>query len=148
MNHATATKVVRHSNSVAVGTGTVTPSAGIDTAGFHGCEFIVLLGAITDGTPSVKVQQSDDDGVADAYSDLLGTSVPADAITDDNKVLRVDVGRPQKRYLKAIVTRGGTTGSILDGILAVLYDAHKQPIVNDATVEAAEFHGAPAEGTA
>lgn len=144
----TGNKIIRHSNAVAVGTSTVTPSAGIDTAGYDSCTFLALLGAITDGTPSIKVQQSDDDGVADTYDDLLGTSVPVGAVTDDNKMLAVEIVEPKKRYLKCLLVRGGATGTVVDGIVAILGRPHAEPTALDTTLFAREVHVSPAEGTA
>lgn len=147
MNLSKETKIVRHSNAVAVGTAAVTPSAGVDMKGFDNCMFVVAFGTITDGPPSIKVQQSSDDGVADGYSDLTGTSV-AVANSDDNKLAVVEVARPAKRYLKLIVTRGGATGCVLDGIVAILSGPKHVPITLDTTVAASETHVTPAEGTA
>lgn len=140
------TKTVRVSNAVSVGTSTVTSSA-VDTAGFGGCMFLVLFGAITDGTPDIKVQQSSDDAAADAYADLAGTAI-AMADTDDNDIGIVDVKAPKERYLKCVVTRGGSTGCVIDGILAVLYDPSELPVTQDSTVPQSEKHAAPDEGTA
>ena len=148
-NLSTSVKMVRHAIAAAAGAGTITPTAGVDTKGFKGCMFVVALGTVTDGTPTIKVQQSDDDGVADTYDDLVGSSV-AIALTDDNKLAFVDIVNPQKRYLKCLFVRAGTTtGSVLDGIVALLYKADFRPTAQDSTVAAGgEMHFTPAEGTA
>lgn len=146
MNLSQSSKVVRHNGPVAVGTTTVTPSAGVDTAGFHGCLFVVQLGAITDGTPNISVQQSDDDGVADAYSDLEGSD-QAFADTDDSAYRQVDVYRPTKRFLKCLITRGGATGCVVEGIVAILYEPHAQPAALHSSVKGNELLVSPAEGT-
>lgn len=141
-------KLVRHSNAVAAGATVITPSAGIDTRGFDGCMFIAALGAIVAGAvTSVEVHQSDDDGVADAYSALLGTKVTV-ADDADNKLAYVDVKQPRKRYVKLIVNRA-TQNATLDGIVALLYGPKGVPCTHDAaTVAGGETHLAPAEGTA
>jgi hypothetical protein len=93
------------------------------------------------------VQQSSDDGVADGYSDLEGSSVtvPDDG---DNKLFYVEVVRPMKRYLKLIVLRA-TQNATLDGIVAVLSGAKLVPVTHDATtVGAGETWISPEEGTA
>lgn len=143
-----AAKITRHSNAVAAGTTTITPSSGIDMQGYDGCLFLVAFGAITaSGVQSVKVQQSDDDGVSDAYSDLEGTSVSV-ADDDDNQLVWVDVARPQKRYLKVIVSRA-TQNSAIDGILALQYGSKVEPVTHDSTtVLGGELHVSPDEGTA
>lgn len=140
------TKITRHNNGATAGTTTITPSAGIDMQGFNSALFLILFGALTDTTvPSVKVQQSDDDGVADGYSDLEGTSY---AITDadDNKIVAVEVIRPTKRYLKVIVTRA-TANAVLDGIVCVQSNAIG-PLPITQTTLGNEVHVTPAEGTA
>jgi hypothetical protein len=140
------TKIVRHNNGAAAGTSTITPSAGVDMQGFNSAMFLVLLGALTDTTvPSIKIQQSDDDGVADGYSDLEGTAY---AVTDadDNKVIAVEVIRPTKRYLKLILART-TANAVLDGIVAILGNPIG-PLPITQTTLGNEVHVTPAEGTA
>lgn len=137
-------KLIRVSNAVAVGT-TAVNSTVVDMANFEGVRFIVQFGAITDGTPAVKVQQGQQSDGSDA-ADLEGTSV-AGAITDDNKLLVVEVYRPRERYVRCVVTRGGATGAVIDGILAELYGPRIMPVTKDASVAAQEAHGSPAEGT-
>lgn len=138
-------KIVRHNNGAVAGTSTITPSAGIDMQGFNSCMFLVLLGTITaSGVPSIKVQQSSDDGVADAYSDLEGTAF---AVTDadDDEIIAVEIIRPTKRYLKLILART-TANVVLDGILAILGGAQSHPVTQ--TANGCEVHVSPAEGTA
>ncbi|MBZ5638515.1 MAG: hypothetical protein LAO51_07105 [Acidobacteriia bacterium] len=148
MNLSKECKLIRHNNAVAAGQTTITPAAGIDMKGFDTCLFIVAFGAITTGAAtSVKVQQSSDDGVADGYSDLTGTSVTV-ADDQDNKLCYVEVARPLKRYLKLLVLRA-TQDSVVDGIFAILGGAHEIPTTHSTTVMAAsETHISPAEGTA
>lgn len=139
-------KIVRHSDPVAVGTTLITPTNGIDMSGYQGCMFIVHYGTITDGTNFLKVQQSSDDGSADAYADLEGTKVSA-AVGDDDKDMVVDVWRPRERYLKCLVSRGGSTGAVINGITAILYGARSRPQAHSG-LAAHEHHAEPAEGTA
>lgn len=139
------TKTVRHNNGAVAGTSTITPSAGIDMQGFNACKFDVLLGAITStGVPAIKVQQSDDDGSTDAYSDLEGTAFAA-TDADSNKIISVEIIRPKKRYLKLILTRT-TANVVLDGIIATLSNAQGLPITHVSLGN--EKHVSPAEGTA
>jgi len=145
---AKAAKTTRHSNAVAAGQTTITPSAGIDMLGFETCAFEILWGAITaGGAQSVKVQQSNDDGVADDYDDLEGSGQTV-ADDDDNKITIVEVVRPTKRYLKCLVLRA-TQDSAVDGIVAHQYGARTLPVTQDATtVSGTEVLVSPAEGTA
>lgn len=68
-------KVTRVANGAAAGTGT-TNGTGLDMKDFDAVTFVALIGAVTaTGVVTLKAQQSDDDGAADAYSDLEGTAV-------------------------------------------------------------------------
>jgi len=147
MNLSKESKLTRISNAVAAGVTTIT-SAAVDTKGFGGCLLVAAFGAIVAGAAtSVKAQQSSDDGVGDAYSDLAGTSVTV-ADTADNQLVYVDVVRPTKRWLKLIVLRA-TQNATLDGIVACLYDPKAIPTTHDATtVAGGETHVSPDEGTA
>lgn len=118
----------------------------IDMAGFDAIMFIVVWGAITDGTPLVKVQSGANSALNDA-ADLAGTSV-AITVDDDNKLSVVDVTDISERYVRAHVTRGGSTGAVVDAILAIKYKARSEPVTQSADVAGIERHVAPAEGTA
>ncbi len=148
MNLSKAIKITRHSNAVADGTGTVTPSSGIDMKGFEGCLFKVLFGSITSGAAtSIEVHTSSDDGSSDAYTAILGTGVTV-ADDDDNKVFWIDVYRPRERYLKLIILRA-TQNSTVDGIVAEQYSPKSKPTTHDSTtVGGGELHVSQAEGTA
>lgn len=86
--------------------------AGVDLQGYEGAVVVVQTGAITDGTHTIEVQESADDGATDPYAavadaDLQGTE-PAIGPTDDNKVYEIGyIGR--KRYIRAAVTVAGAT---------------------------------------
>lgn len=134
-------------NAVAAGTSVQTSSA-VDMQGFDGCLFILAVGALTeDQVTSLKAQQSSDDGVVDGYSDLAGTLVGPLDDADGNKLLVLDVFRPEKRYLKAVVNRS-TANAVIDGVIAIKYSARSLPTSQGASVAAAEAHVTPAEGTA
>jgi hypothetical protein len=43
----------------------------------------------------------------------------------------------------------GTANAVIDGIIAIQYNANVEPVTHDSTtVVGSEFHHAPAEGTA
>lgn len=134
-------------NAVAAGTSDQTSSA-IDMQGFEGVIFYFMFGTITgSAVTGVRVQQSSDDGVADAYTDLLGSAV---AVPDSrsNDMVVVDILRPRERYLKAVIDRA-TQNAVIDGIVAVQYGPRVKPTTDDsATVIGREVHASPAEGTA
>lgn len=128
-------------------TSTVTSSA-VDMAPGSGQAFDKALFVAYIGTPAadntIKIQQSDDDGSTDAYSDLAGTSVVSGT---SNELVYAEVIKPSKRYLKAVVTRG--TSTTVDSIVAILGDPRISPVDNDtAGTSTGEINVSPAEGTA
>jgi hypothetical protein len=115
--------------------------------GFEGVEFIMLGGTITDGLLAIKVQEGAQPALGDA-ADLQGTLTTLQN-TDDNKAAVVDVFRPAKRYVRPVIVRGGATGAVIDGVIAIQYKARSKPTINDATtVGATETWVSPPEGTA
>jgi len=147
MNLSKQVKLTRHSNAVAAGTTTITPSSGIDMAGFDAVLFIVLWGTITSGgVQSVEVHSSSDDGSVDTYAALAGSNV-AVADDQDNKVTYIDVVNPPERYLKCIVNRA-TQNAVVDGILAIQYHSKSKPVTQPASVSGGELHHWPIAGTA
>jgi len=128
-------------------TSTVTSSA-IDTAPGTGQAYDKVLVIAYIGTPAadniMKLQQSDDDGATDAYSDLSDSGVVSGT---SNELVYAEVIKPSKRYLKAVVTRG--TSSTVDSIVAILGDPRITPVDNDtAGTSTGEISVSPAEGTA
>jgi len=133
--------------SQAAGTGAVT-SDPVDMAGYEGALFLVELGAIVSGgTNTCKVQQSSDDGSADAYGDLEGTSLVNSGDEAAEKVQAIEVINPGKRYLKLIATRAAQNVEI-DSILVIKFGSRKLPVTQPANVDGSEQHVGPAEGTA
>ena len=138
---------IRHSNAVAAGATTITPSSGIDMNAFSRCTFLVEWGTIVSGgVQSIEIHQSSDDGVADSYTALTGTNVSV-ADDDDNKVTIVEILNPRERYVKCIVNRA-TQNSTVDSILAIQSEPKTPGAVDDSTVSGTEAHASPAEGAA
>ncbi len=123
----------------------VTPTAGaagatsingsiIDCSGFDGCAIAVHFGAIVAGAAtSIKAQAGNDSGLSDA-ADIAGTSVTI-ADTDDDKVFYIDVQRPQKQYLRLVVSRA-TQNATLTAVY-LLYDSKVEPVSQAAAVAGA-----------
>lgn len=110
-------------NAVAAGTSDQN-SDSVDMAGFDGVLFIALLGTLT-ATQVTKLtaQHSADDST---FAAITGGSTDAMADADSNKLLFVDVYRPQNRYVRAVVDRG-TANAVIDGVLAIRYCGDKAP---------------------
>lgn len=147
-DHAKPCQIVT-TTAGAAGAADITSSA-VDMAGYEGCLFLVAFGAIvTNGVQSIKLQQSDDDGASDGYSDLLDTSQTV-ADDKDNTSFVIDVKRPQKRYLKLIVSRA-TQNSTVGVVYAIPYGKKFKggSLASSGTaISGAERFNFGAEGTA
>lgn len=139
-------KVTRCLNAVAAGT-SEQAGASVDMSDFEAVTFVAAFGAITaSATTGMKVQQSDDDGGADDWTDLEG-SAQAITPTDDDKIVAVEVVRPLKRYLRPVVTRG-VANAVIDGVIALQTHPRKPPVAQSASVAGSKVMVSPAEGTA
>lgn len=104
-------------NSQTIATDTDTNGTIIDTAGYHGLEFVLQSGAITDGTYTVKLQEGDAANLSDATDvsseNTLGSI--SFAATDDNTAKRIGyLGK--KRYVRLVITSASTTsGGVFSG---------------------------------
>ena len=135
------TKLIEVKTVTADGTSAVTSDA-VDTQGWQGCRFFTAFGTAAAGN-TIKGQQSDDDAATDAYSDLAGTSL---ASTTSEAVV-MDIVKPRKRYLKAVIARGTT--STLGNIWAELYGPVSEPSTQTTTgTIVSEISVSPDEGTA
>jgi hypothetical protein len=124
-------KFTRGLNAVAAGV-TVQNGAVIDMSGFEGVIFVALLGALTaTQVTALKAQTGNANDGSDA-ADITGAVTANMADADSNKILVLDVFRPQKRYVRGVVTRG-TANAVIDGLLVIQYGAKSRPSVNDAT---------------
>lgn len=146
MNLTKNVKVTRVMDAVAAGT-TDQNSSEVDMKGFEGVMFIAAFGAIdATAVTSVKAQQGAVTGMGDA-ADLAGTSISV-ADDDDNKVVVLDIYRPQERFVRCVIDRG-TANAVIDGVIAIQYGPREKPTTHDATtVVGTEVHASPAEGTA
>lgn len=125
-------KFTRPLNAVAAGT-SVQNGTGVDMTDFEGVLFIFAMGALTaTQVTSLKAQQSADDGGADPYADITGAVTANAADADSNKLLLLDVYRPQKKFVRPVATRG-TANAVIDGVVAVLYGPKKAPTSQPAT---------------
>lgn len=146
MNLLKDIKVTRVMNAVAAGTSDQN-GATLDMQGFDGVLFVASFGTLTaTQVTAIKAQQGAASDLSDA-ADLAGTLTGPMADGDSNKLLCLDVYRPQERYVRCVVDRG-TANAVIDGVIAIQYKGSKLPITQGTTVSAAEAHTSPAEGTA
>lgn len=128
-------KTTRIMNAVAAGSTDQTSSV-VDMAGFDGCRFIALFGALTTNqVTALRIQESDNSNGSPA-TDVTGAVTSALADADGNKMLIVDVQRPTKRYLIAVVDRA-TANAVIDGVVAEQYRARTVPTTQPTSVKEA-----------
>ena len=147
MNFAPNHKVTVVSGATAVGTTSVNCSE-IDMQDFDGVVFVALFGAVTDGAPGIKAQGGAASSGSDA-ADLALSSTADTAAAASGQAVVLDVYRPTQRYIRGVVVRGGSTGAVVQGVIAIQYGGRTRPNANDATsVAAATLAVSPAVGTA
>lgn len=98
---------------------------GVDLKGYMGAVVVFAPGAITDGTHTPKLQESDDNATFSdvAADDQLGTLAALAA----NTVQRVGY-RGAKRYVRAVVTVAGATTGGVYGAAVVRGYPHEAPL--------------------
>lgn len=112
----------------------------VDLANYQGVVFTVDIATANAGNV-MKVQQGTlSDG--SNMTDLAGSATAS--VTNGNAVV-IDVYKPTKRYVRAVVVRGASTAA--GPIHAELYDPRKPPVAHGSTVIAKSLVS-PAEGTA
>ena len=97
---------------------------GVDIRGYEAAMAVIYSGALTDGTHTPKLQESDDDSTYTdvAAVDLEGTlaNISADAVQ------RVGY-KGTKRYVRVFVTSNGATGAIY-GVMILRGVPHHAPV--------------------
>ena len=137
-------KITRVHDTLADGQTDVDGDA-VDMAGFDGVTFVGLTGAITTtGTVTLAAEQSTE--AADNFVALADVTAQAAAAADSNKVLVLDVYRPNERYVRPTITRA-TADSVYGGTIAIQYRSRSCPTTHDsASLAAAVVQAlAPAE---
>lgn len=123
-------KVSRPVNATAAGT-TAINGTGYDMQDFEGIVFICAMGTLTaTQVTSLKAQGSADNSV---WADISGATTAAAADGDSNKVLLLDVYRPQQRYVRPVVNRA-TANAVIDGVVAIQYGPKKAPTTQSSDV--------------
>jgi hypothetical protein len=121
-------------------TGTVTGSA-VDMGGWEGAVFFGTVGTANAGNYA-KLQQSDDDAVADDYTDIAASKVTPSVSGNE---FHNEIYKPLKRYLKCLLIIGSS--SAYGDVFVLLFRGRKAPVVDETTVDA-NLIVSPAEGTA
>lgn len=98
--------------------------------------FIAALGALTASQQTIlKAQGSVDNATwTGTGGDLLASHQGPPPDGDGNKLLVLDIFRPQFRYVRPVVSRG-TANAAVDAVIGIAYNAHSLPITSQpATV--------------
>lgn len=115
----------------------------IDTADCDGVVFVAHLGDVSDGSVLGLVADDSETGVG-AWDDLEGPlAYTAGATNADNKLLILDVHKPERRYVRARLTRT-TANAVVNGITAIKYGLRDVPKTQGSTVLASGLLANPA----
>jgi len=126
-NLSNGVKVSRVSAGAGAATTDVNSSI-LDMSGYEGVVFIASLGDVTTTCALALKCEQDDLNAAGGMSELTGSAsytADADEAADD-KIIKLDVFRPLKRYVRAVLERG-TANAVVDGIIAIQYGAAVKP---------------------
>lgn len=131
------------SAAVAAGTTTVTTDV-INMQGFDSVAIIAMLGDVTDTSVLTLTAQAGDESDGSDAADLAASATfTAGAADADSKLMIVDLTRPRQQYVRATLDRA-TANAVVNGVIAVLYNAHEFPVAIDADVIASTLVNDPA----
>ena len=122
--------------------------AGLDMSGYESVTMLVKFAVIAPAAvTSIKAQHSNDDGVTDAYADIVGSAIPV-ANDDDHQIFYIDLVRPVKRFVRLFVDKDAVNNSA-EMALYIQYGARIEPVVNNVTDKSTgKVLVSPASGTA
>jgi hypothetical protein len=112
----------------------------VDMEGYEGVTVDVLLGTVTEASVvTVKLQHNDVNSTT-GMADITGATVSFTAgAADSNKMVSIDLYKPVKPFIQAVVTPA-TQNAVICGAVATKYSGKKQPpATQDATFKASKF---------
>ena len=110
--------------------------------------FVAGVGTLTATQQTIlKAQGSTDNATwTGTGGDLLASHQGPPPDADSNKLLVLDIFRPQFRYVRPVVSRG-TANAVVDFVLGILYNAHSLPITTQpSTVSTPATGGSGSQG--
>lgn len=120
----------------AVGAGATVNGTGVDKRGWETAQAAIDIGAVVDAantSVTVKLQESSDDGVSDAYADVSGATTGAVLNAGQNEPYTFDINlSDRERYLRLVATGGSVGGGLVSGEI-VLMDGRTLPPTQDNT---------------
>lgn len=147
-NLARSTNFALLSDGVAAGLGDTQTSTAVDLAADKGCLVTVVLGTVsTGGAGTIKLQMSADNGVSDPFTDIAGSG-QAFTASNSGHAFVVDVYRPQKRYIQAVVVRGSGGNTVIQSIVAQTYHLAVAPELPGTNVDGVVWLSNPGPGAA
>lgn len=121
---------------IALASNTDSNSDIIDMTGWDGVVFIAPIeDSVATGVAHLKGEQNTanaDSGMAT----LTGADATATCVVNDdlnNKLLVLDIYKPQERYVQAVRT-SGTANIAFGTLIAILYTGRKSPVTDDSTI--------------
>ncbi len=127
------TKLTRVLDATAAGTSAL-QSTVVDMAEFDSVTFVAALGDVLDTCVLELVAQHGDQSDGSDAADVTGatTTFTAGATDADDKLMAVEVQRPQKRYLRCKLLRA-TANAVVDGIVAIQANPAEAPTTHDSS---------------
>lgn len=121
-----ATKTIVLSSGVAAGT-SVQTLASVDTLGYDGYRFMVLLGTLSSGQVTTAAMNESADNAT--WTAVTGaTTAGAVTASDAGKLLILEVFKPQMRYIQPIINRA-TGNAVIIAAWIELYIPNFQPTI-------------------
>jgi len=139
-------KIVPVENSVGASPAT-TDGEIVDTQGFNAACFIYKLGTVDDGAAvTLTIYQGTDSTVSDAakIDGAEAAIVNADADSDSEQELVVDIIKPRERYLRPTIVTASEDVEIDWGV-CILYNPVNYPITQPDTIDDYALVVSPAE---
>lgn len=103
----------------------------VDMSGGEAVCFIVAAGTLGAAGLTVRAHQSDDEFVAD--DDELDGSEIVLAVADSDLLAVIDLGKPEKQYIR-VEMEAGADDCDIDDVIAIKYRLRDLPATEDATV--------------
>jgi hypothetical protein len=129
-------KIMEVGAPVAAANNTDSNSDRIDMTGWDGVVFICpITDSVATGVAHLKAEQNtaDSDSGMAALSGADATATCAENDDLNDKLLVVDVYKPQERYVQAVRT-SGTANIAFGNVIAILYQGRVSPITADSSI--------------
>jgi len=111
----------------------------LDLQGFDSVCGIAILGEVTTASvPTLKAYTGDVAALTDGVYETVTATKTASGNDTDNTLLVLDVIKPGKRYVRFDLTRA-SANTVLDGIIAIRYNARTIPVTQGADVADGEI---------